>query len=80
MTTQNVTNIKPFPLNHQTAFCDYAGGRFKVSDKGLFFLGKDKDGIDSPPRWISSPLYVIAKTRDAKSGEWGRLLQWQDDD
>ena len=53
---------------------------FKVSDKGLFFLGKDKDGIDSPPRWISSPLYVIAKTRDAKSGEWGRLLQWQDDD
>lgn len=82
MTNQYVikTNVKPFPLNHQTAFCDYAGGRFKVSDKGLFFLGKDKDGIDLPPRWICSPLYVIAKTRDAKSGEWGRLLEWQDDD
>jgi len=23
---------------------------------------------------------VIAKTRDAKSGEWGRLLEWDDDD
>ncbi|MCZ4678758.1 DUF927 domain-containing protein, partial [Legionella pneumophila] len=22
----------------------------------------------------------VAKTRDAKSGEWGRLLEWQDDD
>ncbi|QMT59709.1 hypothetical protein HBNCFIEN_01076 [Legionella sp. PC997] len=25
-------------------------------------------------------MYVVAKTRDAKSGEWGRLLEWQDDD
>lgn len=33
-----------------------------------------------PPRWICSPLSVIAKTRDAKSGEWGRLLEWHDDD
>ncbi len=23
---------------------------------------------------------MVAKTRDAKSGEWGRLLEWQDDD
>ena len=28
-----------------------------------------------------APLYaIIAKTRDEKSGEWGRLLEWQDDD
>jgi uncharacterized protein (DUF927 family) len=25
-------------------------------------------------------LYVVAKTRDAQSGEWGLLLEWQDDD
>ena len=28
--------------------------------------GIDKDGNLLPPRWISSPLYVVAKTRDAQ--------------
>ncbi|VEG89918.1 DUF927 domain-containing protein [Legionella spiritensis] len=60
--------------------CDYAGGRFRLTDEGLAFIGIDKDGSPLPPRWICSPLYVVAKTRDAQSGEWGRLLEWQDDD
>ncbi|QDP72140.1 DUF927 domain-containing protein [Legionella israelensis] len=60
--------------------CDYAGGRFRLTDEGLTFIGIDKDGNPLPPRWICSPLYVVAKTRDAHSGEWGRLLEWQDDD
>lgn len=60
--------------------CDYAGGRFRLTDEGLTFIGIDKDGNPLPPRWICSPLYVVAKTRDAQSGEWGRLLEWQDDD
>ena len=60
--------------------CEYAGGRFRLTDKGLTFIGMDKDGNPLPPRWICAPLYVVAKTRDAQSGEWGRLLEWQDDD
>ena len=60
--------------------CEYAGGRFRLTDEGLTFIGIDKDGNPLPPRWICSPLYVVAKTRDAQSGEWGRLLEWQDDD
>ena len=60
--------------------CGYAGGIFKLSAKGVAFTGADKDGNELPPRWLCSPLYVVAKTRDAKSGEWGRLLEWQDDD
>ena len=64
----------------KTRVCEYAGGHFKVTDKGLTFNGTDKDGNQLPPRWICSALYVVAKTRDAKSGEWGRLLEWQDDD
>ena len=60
--------------------CDYGGGRFEVSASGVFFIGPDKDGNVLPPRWICSPLFVVAKTRDAKSGEWGRLLEWHDDD
>lgn len=59
----------------------YAGGRFDVSSNGVYFTGPpDKNGNEPAPKWISSPLYVVAKTRDAKSGEWGRLLEWHDDD
>ena len=65
---------------NQAIDCDYAGGRFKLTSKGVSFIAADKDGNESPPRWICSPLSVVAKTRDAKSGEWGRLLEWQDDD
>jgi putative DNA primase/helicase len=76
---------KPVMVSNQnqpkpTLVCDYAGGRFELLEQGLFFIGTDKDGIELPPRWICSPLYVIAKTRDAKSGEWGRLIEWRDDD
>ncbi|VEG92090.1 DUF927 domain-containing protein [Legionella spiritensis] len=60
--------------------CEYAGGRFRLNDTGLLFIGTDKDGNQLPARWICSRIQVVAKTRDAKSGEWGRLLQWQDDD
>lgn len=60
--------------------CDHGGGRFEVSPQGVFFIGTDKEGNEQPPRWICSPLYVVAMTRDAKSGEWGRLLEWRDDD
>lgn len=67
-------------LELRSASCDYAGGCFRLNDKGLSFVGSDKDGNQLPPRWICSPIKVIAKTRDAKNGEWGRLLEWQDDD
>jgi putative DNA primase/helicase len=60
--------------------CEYARGFFRLNDKGLSFIDSDKDGNQLPPRWICSPIHVVAKTRDAKSGEWGRLLEWQDDD
>ncbi|KTD63882.1 DUF927 domain-containing protein [Legionella spiritensis] len=58
----------------------YAGGCFQLTSDGVIFIGKDKDNNELPPRWICSSLYVVAKTRDANSGEWGRLLEWVDDD
>ena len=67
-------------LKQRPIVCDYAGGRFRLTNEGLTFIGIDKDGTPLPPRWICAPLYVVAKTRDAHSGEWGRLLEWQDDD
>ena len=73
-------HLEPAINSNVPLICDYAGGRFEVSASGVFFIGTDKDGSALPPRWICSPLYVVAKTRDSKSGEWGRLLEWHDDD
>jgi uncharacterized protein (DUF927 family) len=66
--------------NPSPILCNYAGGRFKLTTNGVSFIGTDKDGNELPPCWICSPLSVVAKTRDAKNGEWGRLLEWLDDD
>ncbi len=60
--------------------CSYGGGRFETSDRGVFFIGTDKDGNEKHPVWVCSPIRVVAMTRDAKSGEWGRLLEWHDAD
>lgn len=60
--------------------CEYARGYFKLTPKGLSFTSTDKDGKALSPQWICSPLHIVAKTRDSQSGEWGRLLEWQDDD
>ncbi len=63
------------------ASCDYGGGRFEISNRGVIYIGPpDKDGNAKPPLWICAPLHAVAMTRDNKSGEWGRLLEWQDKD
>jgi uncharacterized protein (DUF927 family) len=38
----------------------------------------DKNG-NYHEKYISSPILVLAKTRDKDSGGWGNLLQWRDD-
>ncbi|PWF55094.1 DUF927 domain-containing protein [Massilia glaciei] len=73
--TGNGTLIEP-----DSVICSYGGGTFDVSRRGVFFIGTDKDGNEQPARWICSHLAIVAATRDAKSGEWGRLLEWRDDD
>lgn len=60
--------------------CKYGGGRFEVGKAGVSFIGVDNEGNDKAPVWVCSSLDVLAKTRDNKSGEWGRLLAWLDDD
>lgn len=58
----------------------YGDGRFEVSERGVFYIGSDRDGNEKSPMFLCSKLRIIAKTRDAKSGAWGRLLEWRDDD
>lgn len=78
-----LTGARTVPADHsgeEVDHCNFGSGRFEVSTHGVSFIGTDKDGNELAPRWVCSQLAVIAKTRDAKSGEWGRLLEWQDDD
>jgi len=60
--------------------CKYGNGKFMLTEGGVFFTGTDDQGNEKAPVWVCSPLWTIAKTRDTRSGEWGRLLEWFDDD
>ncbi|GHU34833.1 hypothetical protein AGMMS50256_29050 [Betaproteobacteria bacterium] len=68
------------PESDDAQTCPYGGGRFELSSRGVHFIGVDKDGNEKAPLWICSQLEVLAKTRDAKSNEWGGLLAWRDTD
>jgi uncharacterized protein (DUF927 family) len=61
---------------------EYGGGRFEVSEeRGVeYHPPPDKDGNYPTPLWLASTLHIVAKTRDARSGEWGRYLRWRDAD
>jgi uncharacterized protein (DUF927 family)/phage/plasmid primase-like uncharacterized protein len=72
--------VAPVAQSESPTHHDYGGGRFSLVDGGVYFTGTDKDGNETPARWICSPLHVVAKTRSAASSEWGRLLEWKDDD
>ncbi|WP_310567383.1 DUF927 domain-containing protein [Hydrogenophaga sp.] len=52
--------------------------RFTVTDAGVFYTGKDKDGEATKPVWVCSPLHVEALTRDQDGQGWGYLLTFDD--
>ena len=57
----------------------FGGGAFGLRKHGVYFTETNKDG-EPVETWICSPLRVTAKTRDGASADWGRLLEWHDDD
>ncbi|WP_051293057.1 DUF927 domain-containing protein [Citrifermentans bremense] len=49
--------------------------------KGVFFVPPAKKNGESPePVWLSSPLEIVAYTRDTDQENWGRLLAFSDPD
>jgi len=73
----SVPKAPPKPMT-----CPHAGGYFELSQRGVLFHPEhtDSDGKAKAPIWLCSPLRIEAKTRDAESNAWGRLLVWEDDD
>ena len=51
---------------------------FTVTDVGVFYVGKDKDGEPMKAVWVCSPLHVEALTRDQDGQGWGYLLTFDD--
>ncbi|MBW8066078.1 MAG: DUF927 domain-containing protein, partial [Ferrovum sp.] len=71
----------PASSEKKTFSFEFGGGRFIVSNSRVVYIGpSDKDGVEPDPKWVCSRITVNALTRDEKSGEWGRLLQWEDSD
>ena len=69
------------PKNHLCEPMAYGGNdaRFEVIPNGIFYISKDQHDNERS-HFISSPILVIAKTRDGTGNAWGRLLQWNDDE
>ncbi len=66
------------PKGHLAKPMKWENGHFHITQDGLYFVDEDKNGI-SHKRFISSPVLVVAKTRDNSSNNWGVLLKWKDD-
>ncbi len=68
----------PLPKGHLAKPMKWEDGHFHILEDGIFFIDEDKNG-NQYKRFISSPILVIAKTRDDTSNNWGVLLEWVDD-
>lgn len=66
------------PKGHLTKPFRYGDGVFHLLEDGLYYIEQIKD--DEYKRYISSPIRVLAQTRDTTNNAWGRLLEWHDAD
>ena len=57
----------------------FGDGCFLVDPAGVFFI-ETNDAGESVKVPLCGPVQVLAMTRDAGSGAWGRLLEWRDAD
>jgi hypothetical protein len=72
---ENPDEIQPeMPSKSDNAKRSGPTGPFKVSDRGVWFMGEDE------PLFICSRLDATAVTRDNSNAGYGRLLEWTDAD
>ncbi|WP_373684477.1 DUF927 domain-containing protein [Acinetobacter sp. YH12029] len=70
--------INPLPKGHLAKPFRYGDGVFHLLKGGLYYIEQTKE--DEYKRYISSPIQVLAQTRDTTNNAWGRLLEWHDAD
>ncbi|HPQ96166.1 MAG: DUF927 domain-containing protein [Thiothrix sp.] len=55
-------------------------GTFTLQGDSVVYIGFGKDGQQERGRRICSALRILGETRNGKAREWGRLLEWRDND
>ncbi|MGP2362348.1 DUF927 domain-containing protein [Acinetobacter junii] len=73
-----VEQAKAPPKGHLAKPFKYGDGVFHLLENGLYYIEQTKE--DEYKQYISSPIHVLAQTRDSSSNAWGRLLEWHDAD
>lgn len=73
-----VEQAKAPPKGHLAKPFKYGDGVFHLLENGLYYIEQTKE--DELRRYISSPIKVLAQTRDNTNNAWGRLLEWRDAD
>ena len=66
------------PKGHLAKPFKYGDGVFHLLRDGLYYIEQSKD--NEQKHYVSSPIHVLAQTRDSSSNAWGRLLEWHDAD
>lgn len=57
------------------------GGRFRITDKAVLSVTTSDDpDKEDKVEFVCGKLDIVAMIRDQHSGQWGKLLQWQDPD
>lgn len=75
------TAITAATLNLNTSKPPASAGKFKITEKGVFLVTPQGDE-NTPDKFefVCGKIDVVAQIRDQHSGQWGKLLQWQDPD
>lgn len=75
---EQLPELDPLLKGHLAKPFKYADGVFHLLESGLYYIEQSKE--DEYKRYISSPIKVLAQTRDSTNNAWGRLLEWYDSD
>ena len=75
---EQLPELDPLPKGHLAKPFKYGDGVFHLLESGLYYIEQTKE--DEYKRYISSPIKVLAQTRDSTNNAWGRLLEWHDAD
>lgn len=73
----HLPKYSPLPKGHLVKPMKWEDGYFHILEDGIYFIEESKSGNTSK-RFISSPVLVVAQTRDNTSNNWGVLLKWKD--
>ena len=67
----------PYLLYRTTQGSKSTVGVFALEEDGLYFRSDPAD-LSQKGLWLSSPIEVVAQTRDPLNGSWGRLVRFHD--